>query len=239
MKESTTKKELIQKVLDLNYENNIGHISSSLSQVEYLYYLIKNIRYLDYDWIAGKQFGNTAYYAVYKQLGMEDLIPNKIEPLFYNHVNKEFRFVEETLGNALGVSIGLALTQTKPIWINVSDSIFQMGQTLETLRLIKQQNLNLLVTVDLNYCTRTKNDLGIDIEKLINSFDLKYITLDSDQLQTNEKYISEYLHSTGPRFILFKTKKGDGIKKVEENPIDYHYKLLSENEYSEFTKELR
>ena len=126
-------KSLKYKLLQNSYNWNMSHIPSALSQLRYLKDLIPLLiyKYPEYQWVAGKQFGQQAFYTIYQTLGLDHLIPKDYNdiipptrPILLNGINKEFKYIEETLGNSLGVSIGMAMSQTRPIWVNVSDSTF-------------------------------------------------------------------------------------------------------------------
>jgi hypothetical protein len=83
-------------LLENSYKWNIAHIPSALSMLKYLSYMIPLMKFKhpEYQWVAGKQFGQQAYYTIYQKIGLEKLIPNTIQPLLLNGINKEFAYVE-------------------------------------------------------------------------------------------------------------------------------------------------
>ena len=220
----------IKSIIELSYKFGISHIPSALSQMQYFKYLIPKVKF--FDWVAGKQFGWQAY-SIYDS----KIDPNKTKTLLLNGINKEFKYIEETLGNSLGVSIGLALTQTKPIWLNVSDSIFQMGRILEALPLLKKFNLDILITVDFNNTSRSKTNLYDKkyIKSLAEINNIKAINMNA--LNPNLDIIDSLIKFRGPRIIIFETIKGYGVEEFIKDPIEWHYKILDEITYNKIMGE--
>ena len=227
----TNYKNEIYKIIEISYKHKVSHIPSALSQMMYFKYIIPRVK--DFDWVAGKQFGWQAY-VVYD----ERIKPEEIDVILLNGINKEFKYIEETLGNSLGVSIGLALTQDKPIWLNVSDSIFQMGRVLEALPILSKFNSNILITVDFNNISRSKKDLYTSqhISKLAEINNIPVINISSEN--PNLQAIDKLIESSGPRMIVFETIKGFGVNRFKEDPVGWHYKTMSEEEYKEILEEL-
>lgn len=230
------------KLLHNSFKWNQAHIPSALSQLRYLKDLIPLLiyKYPEYQWVAGKQFGQQAYYTIYQALGLDNLIPKDYDniipptrPILLNGINKEFNYIEETLGNSLGVAIGMAMSQTRPIWINISDSTFLMGRTLEALKIIKKFNLNIFITVDCNGYTRASRDKNIELEiqNISNAYGFKTYLMHADHFNNFKAEFGDMLISTEPRLIIFRTTKGDGFKEFEDDPIGWHYKKLTEDDY--------
>lgn len=245
------------ELLDNSFNWNMAHIPSALSMLRYLSIMVPLMKwkYPEYKWVAGKQFGQQAYYTIYKALkkyNLDELIPIDIEtstrPILLNSINKEFDYIEETLGNSLGVAIGMALSQKRPIWINLSDSVFQMGRVQEALRIISQYNLNIFITIDGNRCTRC---VGTDsdaqkyygnqqpaefIEKLFETNKIQfrrvpaYSNCNINTIFEEVEYVIN--NFDGPKVIYFDTIKGDGFEEFEKDPVGWHYKKLTEQDYN-------
>ena len=221
----------VRKIIEISYKYKVSHIPSALSQMLYFKHIIPRVK--DFDWVAGKQFGWQAY-SIYD----ERIKPEKIDVILLNGINKEFKYIEETLGNSLGVSIGLALTQDKPIWLNVSDSIFQMGRVLEALPLLKKFNPNILMTIDFNNISRSKNNLYTK-EYLKNIIDIHGIkTIYSNFGHFDLKEIDKFINLSEPRVIIFETIKGFGVTSFMQDPVEWHYKTLNEIEYKNILEEI-
>lgn len=226
-------KENIKKIINLSYKDKVPHIPSALSQLMYFQYLLPKVK--NFDWVAGKQFGWPAYRIFYKELEIKPPYKN----IFLNNkINSEFKYVEETLGNSLGVSIGMALTQDKPIWINLPDSVFQMGRVLEALPLLNKFNSNILITVDFNNTTRSKTDVYYKdyIKRLFEINNIQVIQMDAANPDLDA--IDIFVKTDGPRTIIFETIKGYGVDLFRKNIIDWHYKELDDISYGIILKEL-
>lgn len=232
-------KQLKYQLLKDSHQLGLAHIPSALSQLRYLKDLIPLLyyKYPEYRWVAGKQFGYQAYHTVYKALGLTDLIPNNLmslgNPLLLNGTNKEFAYVEETLGNSLGVAIGMAMVNPRPIWVNVSDSTFLMGRTLEALKIIKKFNLNILITVDCNECTRASEDkmLNLEICGIAEAYKLEVFSTTSAYPNNFNEEFDKALTSSKPRILVISTVKGDGFEEFEDDPIGWHYRKMTEMDY--------
>ena len=239
-------------LLENSYKWNIAHIPSALSMLKYLSYLIPlmHFKYREYQWVAGKQFGQQAYYTIYQKIGLEKLIPKTIQPLLLNGINKEFAYVEETLGNSLGVAIGMAMSQDRPIWINLSDSVFQMGRVQEALRLITQLNLNILITIDGNRSSRCtssqaswevyKQEPAKFIRELMLANGFEFGRLPGYGHRYDPKLIAileEALSSNKPRCIYFDTTKGNGFELFEKESVTWHYKKMDSNEFTDIIRD--
>ena len=143
---------LLRDVLEISFKKGMGHIPSALSMLGYLSHVFKYVKpYRDYI-VLGKAFGAQAYYALWRKMGyLKD-----ISTLSHGALDSEIDFVtfsDYTLGNGLGVGIGLALGSDKLVYVNLSDACLQMGQTLEALLFMEQHASelgNLFVTIDYN-----------------------------------------------------------------------------------------
>ena len=239
-------------LLENSYKWDIAHIPSALSMLKYLSYLIPlmHFKYCEYQWVAGKQFGQQAYYTIYQKIGLEKLIPKTIQPLLLNGINKEFAYVEETLGNSLGVAIGMAMSQDRPIWINLSDSVFQMGRVQEALRMITQLNLNILITIDGNRSSRCtssqaswevyKQEPAKFIRELMLANGFEFGRLPGYGHRYDPKLIAileEALSSNKPRCIYFDTTKGNGFELFEKESVAWHYKKMDSNEFTDIIRD--
>ena len=245
------------KVLESSYKNNLSHIPSALSMLRYLSIMVPLMRwkYPEYEWVAGKQFGQQSFYSIYetlKEYGLDNLIPQDGEevyrPLLLNNINKEFVFIEETLGNSIGIAIGLALSQKRPIWINLSDSVFQMGRIQEALRVISHHQLNIFITIDGNGCTRCisepkdayqyygRKNPSEYVQDLFIANNIESIIVPAyhpKDIKNIFDIVEEFAKKNNPRAIYFDTIKGDGVFEFETDPVGWHYKKMSEKEYNQ------
>jgi transketolase len=185
--------------------------------------------------VLGKPFGSQAYYLVWHKLGYID----NIDHLSIGVKHDEIPFVdysEETMGNALGVAIGIAIARPEQkVWVNITDATLQMGSTLEAIQYIGHHNIqNITVTVDYNdmqvtgatsnvldvkpvisLCTSSNWDVHIN-----NGHEYSEIIMPWKALDIN----------TNPTIIFYKTIKGYGVNYMVDDPVKWHYKQISHYE---------
>jgi transketolase len=189
--------------------------------------------------ILGKPFGSQAYYLLWKELGYLD----SIEDLSAGVKHDEIDFVdygEETMGNALGVAAGIAMTTSKKVWVNLTDATLQMGSTLEAIQFIGHRRLtNIVVTVDYNdmqVTGKTSDIIPVDPVirflkdnrwrvELVDGHDGKQLRQDFRSMDT--KWVHECDHR--PIAYICKTIKGYGVPYMEQDPVNWHYKKLDES----------
>jgi transketolase N-terminal domain/subunit len=176
--------------------------------------------------IIGKPFGADAYYYVWKKIKW--IKSSKKLSYGIKHTELDFvNFSEETLGNSLGVAAGIALGNYKKTWVNLSDAALQMGPTLEAIQFIGYKQLPIIVTIDYNSMQLTGNlrTKKQSIKKLFESFDWNVFEIKD---KTEYYKFNNIFRLNGPTVILVYTKKGDGVKEMEDNPIEWHYKTLKD-----------
>ena len=229
-----------QDIIQYSFKNNLSHIPSALSMLQYLNFLFK-YHFVEKDdiIILGKPFGAQAYYLIWKNLGWLD----NIEELGAGVKHDEISFVdysEETIGNALGVAIGMAIAEPqKKVWVNLTDATLQMGNTLEAIQYIGQHKItNIVVTIDNNnmQVTGTTRDvIAVDpIFKMFEDYDWDsyhcHLGNDYDEVHSilDEWNITYEEFKCKPSVIIFDTIKGFGVSYMEKNPKAWHYKKLTE-----------
>jgi transketolase N-terminal domain/subunit len=209
-----------KELLEYSYKNNLSHIPSALSMLDYVDELFTKKLVTPDDYIIlGKPFGAQAYYLVWRKLGYL----SDIEKLGAGVKHDEIEFVdysEETMGNALGVSAGIAMTTEKLVWVNLSDAALQMGNTLEAIQFIGHHKLkNILVTVDFNNSQVLGNISDIlPVEPVINFFH-------ENGWQVNTG-IEDFNIGELPKVFIMKTKKGNGVPSIEKDIKKWHYKRI-------------
>lgn len=233
-----------KQLLEYSYAQKLAHIPSALSMLDYVDVLFThNIVTPDEFIVIGKPFGSQAYYLVWQKLGYLD----NIEKLNVGVKHDEIPFVdysEETIGNALGVAIGIAMTTDKRVWVNLSDAALQMGTVLEAIQFIGQHRLtNIFVTVDYNNAQVTGNvDEIIKVKPCIQFFkEYGWFVQEVDghnKPQLLDKF-SNLVH-TVPNVVICHTRKGHGIKSMEEDIQKWHYKKIETlNELQSLAAELQ
>jgi transketolase len=221
-------------LLRYSYKNNLSHIPSALSMHDYLWSIFKN-KIVDQDdyIIIGKPFGAQSYYLIWQELGWL----TEIECLGAGVKHDEVKFVkysEETIGNALGIASGVALTTEKRIWVNLSDAALQMGNTLEAIQFIGHyQQKNIFVTIDNNDAQvlgKTSEIIGID--PVFNMFegygwDVKYVNGHNHE-ELNNCFTE--LEFTKPTVVICNTIKGGLVNEMVKDIKKWHYKKIENEE---------
>ncbi len=219
-----------KRLLEYSFENKLSHIASALSMLDYVDILFsKGIVSIDDYIVIGKPFGAQAYYLVWQDL---EYVTN-IEQLSVGVKHDEVSFVdygEETMGNALGVAIGIAMSTSKQVWVNLSDACLQMGNTLEALQFIGHNQIkNVFVTVDYNNSQVTGNiDTILKIEPVINlcrHYGWWTQIVDGHNRDELEKVFVNKTDAL-PNIVFCKTVKGKGVKQMEENNKKWHYRKI-------------
>ena len=214
----------MKKVIKYSIKHNLKHIPSALSQYSYLKHILPKIK--NWKIVIGKPFGAQAYYCIWEN------IFNLPDNLSYGIKHEELDFVEfgeETLGNALGIASGISLSQDKPVYCNISDGALEMGATLEAIQFIGKKQQKILLTIDCNeyqLTGRIKDIIGLNINKIENMFQL--YNWETKIINTSKIDNINIPKINKPTVFICKTKKGQGIKEMEEDPITWHYKELKD-----------
>jgi len=223
--------KLKQQLLEHSYHHKLSHIASAMSMIDYVDVLFTEkfvVPYQDHI-VIGKPFGAQAYYLVWKNLGYL----GEISDLSVGVKHDELLFVdygEETMGNALGVAAGIALATDKRVWVNISDAALQMGNTLEAIQFIGHHNIkNVFLTVDYNDAQVTGNISDVLKIKPTIQFFKEYGWFvqevnGHDRAKVSAAY--ENAVSTVPNVYIFHTKKGHGVKSIEEDIKKWHYRKI-------------
>lgn len=218
------------ELLEYSFQNQLAHIPSALSMLDYLDVLFtEGIVTLDHGFVIGKPFGAQAYYLIWRKMGWLD----NIEKLSMGVKHEEIPFVnfsEETMGNALGVATGIAMTTNERIWVNISDAALQMGNTLEAIQFISQHKIdNIFVTIDYNgsQVTGSTKDI-IDVDPVKNLFTRNWFVQEVDgHIPKNLSAVFHNLDPDRPNVVFCNTRKGNGIPQMENNPKEWHYRKIS------------
>jgi transketolase N-terminal domain/subunit len=221
----------VKELLEYSYKENLSHIPSALSMLDYVDELFTNEIVTPNDCIViGKPFGAQTYYLIWKKLKYLD----EVENLSIGVKHDEISFVdysEETMGNALGVSIGIALVnKNKKVWVNISDATLQMGNTIEAIQFIGHNNIkNIFVTVDYNNSQVTgKIDEILSVHPIIDMCKLYNWHIQEVEGHNRKEILDSYnsISSEKPNIIFLKTIKGSGVISMEKDIKKWHYKKI-------------
>jgi len=220
-----------RQLLEYSYKNKLSHIASAMSMLDYVDVLFTNkyVQPFNDHIVIGKPFGAQAYYLVWQKLGYL----NSIEDLSVGVKNDEIEFVdygEETMGNALGVAIGIAMTTDKRVWVNISDAALQMGNTLEAIQFIGHHNIkNIFLTIDYNNAQVTGNISDVlKIKPTIQFFKEYGWFVQEVDGHDKVKIATAYENAvtTVPNVYFFHTKKGHGVTSIQEDIKKWHYRKI-------------
>jgi transketolase len=222
------------ELLAYSFKQGLSHIPSAMSMLDYVDVLFtENIVTPDDKIVLGKPFGSQAYYLIWRKLGYL----KTIEGLNIGVKHDEIEFVdysEETMGNALGVAIGIALTTNKRVWVNISDASLQMGNTLEAIQFIGHHGIkNIFLTIDYNDAQVTGKPSDIlKIKPLIQFFkEYGWFTQEVNG-HDKEKLITSFKNAVTslPNVYFCHTIKGYGVRQIEENISKWHYRKIESDD---------
>lgn len=220
------------KLIERAYHDNCMHIPSALSMLDYFYFLNKKINYINDALVIGKPYGQLAYHTIW----------NSDNNLPVTGKTQNITWADTTLGNCLGVACGLAISNSyNKVFVNIGDGSLQEGTVLEAAQFIGSYNKfksKIILCIDCNkYQCISKNYQSVnDIKNIFLAFKWNVIIVNGHNDDECKKI--NIKNNTIPLCIIFDTIKGYGIDIMQNNPIEWHYKKLSYNDYIYFKKYL-
>jgi transketolase N-terminal domain/subunit len=210
-KRMTTIEYNVSDILKDSYENKIGHIPSALS----LFQITKELYGRDNPIVIGKSFGAQAWFVDAKvrenflKSGKRILSVDDFLDSTFN-----VKYCQQQLGLAAGFAVGFSLSHKDEVTLCVlSDADVMMKSSLDAIEFAFQKKLPIKFIVDYNKVQLFGDmDCVSYIKHLNHSFD-----------------VIKYDRNT--EIILFHTKKGQGCSLMEEKPKDWHYTILSKEQY--------
>lgn len=207
----TTIKYSIKDILRDSYKNKIGHIPSALSLLS----ITKKLYGTNNPIIIGKSFGCQAWFidkVVRKNFLQKRKRILSVEDFLGSSFN--VKYCQQQLGLAAGYAVGYSLSHLDEITLCViSDGDLMMKSSLDAVTLAHQLNLPVKFIVDYNKVQLFGDtDCFSYIKHLNHSFDIINYSKDTE-------------------IILVTTKKGLGCPIMEEKPKDWHYTILSKEQY--------
>lgn len=213
-------------IINLLYDSYIyklGHIPSALSILPIVLKLKDNKTPI----IIGKSFGIQAWFIDenIKNFFVKNKEYKILTKDFFNNSSFNVKYCQQQLGLAAGFSVGYSIYKNQCICL-LSDGDVFLESTLSAIDLSFRLNLHINFIIDSNNCQLFNS-------KSVNSVLEKYVY--------KEYSINGFLNNelkNGPFITIVKTIKGYGIKTLEENPKDWHYRLLTYSDYKTFIKEI-
>jgi transketolase len=223
-----------------------GHPTSSMSAADLLAVLIDGHLRLDFDnpddphndhLVFSKGHASPLYYAVLKAAGaIEDaemLTFRKLGSRLEGHPTPVIPWVDVatgSLGQGMPISVGIALAGKRldrlpyHVWCLCGDSEMAEGSIWEGFEHAAFQGLdNLTVIIDVNRLGQTRETMvGWDLDRYAErarAFGWHAIEIDGHDVDAIDAAYTEAEHTTGrPTVVVARTKKGKGVKAVEDLP---------------------
>ena len=223
-----------------------GHPTSSMSAADLLAVLIDGHLRLDYSdpkapgndhLIFSKGHASPLYYSVLKAVGAIDdaelLTFRKLGSRLQGHPTPLIPPTDVatgSLGQGLPVGVGVAMAGRSldklpyRVWVLCGDSEMAEGSMWEAFQHAGWEKLdNLIAIIDVNRLGQTRETmLGWDLDgyvKRIEAFGWKVIAIDGHDVEAIEAAYADAEATMGrPVAIVARTKKGKGVKAVEDQP---------------------
>jgi transketolase len=223
-----------------------GHPTSSMSAADLMAVLIDGhlrLDYEDYDnpgndhLIFSKGHASPLYYSVLKAVGAIDdeelLTFRKLNSRLEGHPTPRIPPTDVatgSLGQGLPIGVGLAITGRSldqlpyRVWVLCGDSEMAEGSMWEAFQHAGWEGLdNLVAIVDVNRLGQTRETmLGWDMEGYVQrarAFGWHAIAVDGHDVEEIEQAYRDAEATKGcPTAIFAKTKKGKGVRAVEDQP---------------------
>jgi transketolase len=223
-----------------------GHPTSSMSAADLMAVLIDGHLRLDYKnpanpandhLIFSKGHASPLYYSVLKAVGAIDdeelLTFRKLHSRLEGHPTPRIPPTDVatgSLGQGLPIGVGVALAAARldrlpyRVWVLCGDSEMAEGSMWEAFQHAGWEGLdNLVAIIDVNRLGQTRETmLGWDTDgyvKRIEAFGWHAIAVDGHDVEQIEQAYAEAEKTKGkPTAIVARTKKGKGVKAVEDLP---------------------
>ena len=218
--------ELKKKLLQTSFEENLCHIPSALSMLDYWSQLDKFFSWKKDDClVVGKPYGSLAYHLVWND--------GYVGPI--TGYDKNVKWCDSTLANCLGVAVGLAIGgKNKNVVVNLGDGALQEGTILEAAsfcgRCKEMLASRIVLAIDCNgwQCISKTKSSPKQTQQMFSGFGWKCIALNghSSEDLAQLKHMLEENGDEKALCFIFKTTKGKGVKFIEDDPIGWHYKKL-------------
>jgi transketolase len=242
-----------RRLLQMHFESGVGHIGGNLSCLDALMVLHHRTLNKDDTFILAK--GHAAG-SIYVTLWSKGLLKDEDLKLFHKDSTKlsghpapnwmeEITFATGSLGHGFPLAAGMALgkkLKKEPgrVFCLTSDGEWQEGSNWEALIFTVHHRLpSLTLLIDANGlqgfgATQEISSLEPLGEKL-KAFGMAVEEIDGHDLEAMEKTFNKNV--PGPRAIILKTRKGNGVSFME-NKMEWHYLPLTEPQYRQALAEI-
>lgn len=245
------------KILKMYWENNAGHIGSSLSCIDLMHSILANHKTQNDVFILSKGHAAASLYASMNTL---EIFSDAELKTYYKDgsklpahpaalISKDIPFATGSLGHGFPIACGIAKAKQLKneagyIFVLLSDGETNEGTTWEAAHFAAKHELsNLIVIIDKNKIQGfdyTSNVLG-DTAKasVFNEIGFEIIEIDGHNLAEIDNCLENLktISSVKPKMIIANTVKGKGISFME-NTVDWHYWPMTDELYKQAVKEI-
>jgi transketolase len=246
--------ELKIAYLKLAYTSKAFHISTCLSSFDMLFHLARIVRSQN-DLVISKGHAALSYYVILNSL---DLLSTETLETYstdggtlrslLDHYGPGDNITAGSLGNGLGVAVGMALARncvgnTDPVFCLVGDGELNEGSCFEALALASTHSLNNLIIVvdgnELQALGLTRDIIKLDLKAYLSSLGFQVSIINGHSSRAITAALIEAMNNkNGPSVIVGKTQKGHPIPfMISSN--EWHYRSLDADQLEESIRCLR
>lgn len=231
---------LKKSMLRMAYNAQEGHLGSSFSCIDILWYLYSEVLESSDIFVLSKGHASLAYYVVLAELDYIDKSELdtfcKFESKLGGHICRNVNGISVStgsLGHGLPIAVGMALSkkikgESGRVICLVGDSELQEGSNSEAIIFAHKLHLdNLTIIVDWNSTASVASHIPNDIQTCC---------FHGHNQEDIYKYL-QYIIDDYPLILIAYTIKGNGCETMEGNP-EWHHKAPNEQEYQMLLKEL-
>jgi len=225
-------KDLRRRIITEGFKRKHGHYGSSMSCVDAVAYLYREVMTDDDIFIMSKGHGAPALHVVLEEKG---IVPPWTIHIEYNE-EKGIKATGGSLGHGLSIALGRAYAKTLKkekgnVYCLIGDGELQEGMIWECLNIIQRFKItNLIILVDWNKyqaidsVKEVMNEDYLTIKNKFEAFGLNVIKVNG---HSNESLSVIKDLKKGLNVVVLDTIKGYGIPFLERNPT-YHVIYLNE-----------
>lgn len=237
------------RLLQMHFESGVGHIGGNLSCLDMMIVLYHQVMQSDDLLILSKGHAAGALYVSLWTLGVltdADLKTfhkddTRLSGHPAPHQLPEIRFATGSLGHGLSLACGVALAkrlrgEAGRVYCLMSDGEWQEGSTWEAVTFAAHHGLPITLLIDTNglqgFGTTEKVASQRSLKHKIDCFGIPCVEIDGHAGREIYRAAYDAAETTGPRAIVAKTRKGNGISFME-NKMEWHYLPLTRPQYDE------
>ena len=244
-----------KRIIDVAYKARQGHLSSSMSIMEIINVLFKEVMVFDPQkpdaetndkFVLSKGHASLALYALLNDLGCvsdDELYSfSKFDSILGEHPDRNkvpaVDVSTGSLGHGFPTAIGMAAGfkaqgKTNRVFVVIGDGEANEGSIWEAAFIADKLKLdNIVCLVDDNNSASHMNNIGGKFE----AFGWEVISVNGNSI---EELRSAFNYCPlKPYLIWCNTIKGYGLSLMERDPEGWHHKVISESDYEELNSEL-